>query len=325
MSCPYLTLSIGHKMPLIGLGTWKSAPGLVKQAVLCALDCGYRHFDCAAAYGNEREVGEALLERVGTGKQIKREEVFVTSKLWNTKHHPEDVESSCRKTLAELSLQYLDLYLIHWPMAFERGEVLMPRNDDGTMRHGDTHYRDTWKVMEGLLDQGLVKAIGLSNFNAKQIDDILSICKYKPVVNQVECHPYLIQKELLKYCHDHGIALTAYSPLGSPDRPWTSPGEPQLLDDPQILAIAGRYGKTPAQVILRWQVQRGVVCIPKSTTPSRIQQNIQVFDFTLSNDDMKQIECFNRNERLIIPTIEVSIKSVWLPLHTPNFKTHLQY
>ncbi|KAK6494842.1 aldo-keto reductase family 1 member A1-A-like [Huso huso] len=325
MSCTYGTLSTGQKMPLVGLGTWKSAPGEVKQAVLSALDSGYRHIDCAAAYGNEQEVGEALRERVGPGKPIKREHVFVTSKLWNTKHHPDDVEPACRKSLADLGLPFLDLYLMHWPMAFERGKVAMPRNADGTLRYADTDYRDTWRAMEKLMDQGLVRAIGLSNFNARQTNDILGISKHKPVVNQVECHPHLTQKELLTHCRARGIMLTAYSPLGSPDRPWASPEEPRLLDDPQIVALARRYGKTPAQVIIRWQVQRGVVCIPKSTTPSRIKENIQVFDFTLSEEDVKLIESFNRNERLIVPTIEKDGQTIWRDGGHPHFPFHDLY
>ncbi|KAJ8263073.1 hypothetical protein COCON_G00155300 [Conger conger] len=322
MSCPCVTLSTGQKMPLVGLGTWKSAPGQVKQAVLSALDCGYRHIDCAAAYGNEQEVGEALTERVGPGKVLRREDVFVTSKLWNTQHHPDDVESACRLSLAHLGLDYLDLYLMHWPMAFQRGTEVMPRNADGSIRYADTHYRDTWKAMEALVDLGLVKAIGLSNFNARQIDDVLSMANHKPVVNQVECHPYLIQAQLLAHCGERGVLVTAYSPLGSPDRPWATPGEPLLLEDPQVLDIASRNGKSPAQVIIRWQVQRGVICIPKSITPSRIQQNIQVFDFKLSDEDMKQIESFNKNERLIIPTIERDGQKVWRDAVHPHFPFH---
>ncbi|XP_064152798.1 aldo-keto reductase family 1 member A1-A [Anguilla rostrata] len=325
MSCPCATLSTGQKMPLVGLGTWKSAPGQVMQAVLSALDCGYRHIDCAAAYGNEQEVGEALRERVGLGKALQREDVFVTSKLWNTQHHPDDVEPACRKSLTDLGLDYLDLYLMHWPMAFQRGAEVMPRNADGSIRYADTHYRDTWKAMEALVDLGLARAIGLSNFNARQVDDVLSIAKHKPAVNQVECHPYLIQARLLAHCGDRGVVVTAYSPLGSPDRPWATPGEPPLLDDPRVLDLARRYGKTPAQVIIRWQVQRGVVCIPKSITPSRIQQNIQVFDFKLSDEDMKQIESFNRDERLIIPTIERDGQKVWRDAVHPHFPFHDPY
>ncbi|KAF7660173.1 hypothetical protein LDENG_00286740 [Lucifuga dentata] len=302
----FLTLSSGQKMPMVGLGTWKSAPGQVKQAVLAALDCGYRHIDCAAAYGNEQEVGEALAVRVGPGKALHREEVFVTSKLWNTKHDPEDVEEACKTTLDHLGLSYLDLYLMHWPMAFQRGKELMPRREDGSMCYSDTHYQDTWVAMEKLVDTGLVKAIGLSNFNTRQTDDIISMARYKPVVNQVECHPYLSQADLLSHCRLVDVCVTAYSPLGSGDRPWASADERSLLEDPQLRAIAQRYQKTPAQVILRWHVQRGVVCIPKSVTPSRIQQNLQVFDFSLSGDDMNLIESFNRNKRFIIPTVESS-------------------
>ncbi|XP_073695501.1 aldo-keto reductase family 1 member A1-A [Garra rufa] len=314
-----ITLSTGKQMPTVGLGTWKSAPGQVKQAVLAALDCGYKHIDCAAAYSNEREVGEALSERLGAGKPLKREDIFVTSKLWNTKHHPDDVEEACKKSLSDLRLSYLDLYLMHWPMAFKRGDELMPRRSDGTILYDDTHYRDTWAAMEKLVDQGLVKAIGLSNFNARQIDDILSIAKHKPVVNQVECHPYLVQTQLVCHCWSRGLAVTAYSPLGSPDRPWVTSGEAHLLDDPRVVGLAKRYNKTPAQVIIRWHVQRGVVCIPKSVTPSRIKQNIEVFDFKLTDEDMRVIESFNRNERLIIPTIMIDGQKVWRDGKHPHF------
>ncbi|KAG5841167.1 hypothetical protein ANANG_G00196700 [Anguilla anguilla] len=245
MSCPCVTLSTGQKMPLVGLGTWKSAPGQVMQAVLSALDCGYRHIDCAAAYGNEQEVGEALRERVGLGKALQREDVFVTSKLWNTQHHPDDVEPACRKSLADLGLDYLDLYLMHWPMAFQRGAEVMPRNADGSIRYADTHYRDTWKAMEALVDLGLARAIGLSNFNARQVDDVLSIAEHKPAVNQVECHPYLIQARLLAHCGDRGVVVTAYSPLGSPDRPWATPGEPRCWTTRACWTSPAATGRLP--------------------------------------------------------------------------------
>ncbi|KAM6965740.1 aldo-keto reductase family 1 member A1-A [Aplochiton taeniatus] len=316
---PSVTLSSGQKMPLVGLGTWKSASGQVKQAVLAALDCGYRHIDCAAAYSNEHEVGEALALRVGPGKALRRDEVFVTSKLWNTKHWPEDVEEACRTTLAHLGLSYLDLYLMHWPMAFQRGKELMPRQEDGSVCYDNIHYRDTWVAMESLVDKGLAKAIGLSNFNARQMDDIISVAKHRPMVNQVECHPYLSQVDLLAHCRSVGVCMTAYSPLGSGDRPWASPNEPCLLEDPSLAAIAQRLQRTPAQVILRWNLQRGVVCIPKSVTPSRIQQNLQVFDFTLSAADMKQVDSINRNERFIVPAVERDGKRVWRDAEHPHF------
>ncbi|XP_016530370.1 aldo-keto reductase family 1 member A1-A isoform X2 [Poecilia formosa] len=299
----FVTLSSGQRMPLVGLGTWKSAPGQVKQAVLAALDGGYRHIDCAAVYGNEQEVGDALALRVGPGKALRRDEVFVTSKLWNTKHDPKDVEEACRSSLTHLGLSYLDLYLMHWPMAF----------------------KDTWKAMENLVDKGLVKAIGLSNFNARQIDDIIAIARHKPVVNQVECHPYLSQADLLSHCRSLAVCVTAYSPLGSGDRPWASPEEPSLLADPRLGAIAERYQKSPAQVILRWNVQRGVVCIPKSVTASRIQENLRVFDFSLSPEDIRLIDSFNRNTRFIIPTVEKDGKKVWRDGEHPHFPFHDPY
>lgn len=320
-----VTLSTGHRMPMVGLGTWKSAPGQVKQAVLAALDCGYRHIDCAAAYGNEQEVGEALALRVGPEKTLTREEIFVTSKLWNTKHDPEDVEAACRTTLTDVGISYLDLYLMHWPMAFQRGKELMPRREDGSVCYSDTHYRDTWSAMESLVDKGLVKAIGLSNFNARQIDDIFRVARHKPVVNQVECHVYLSQQDLIAHCRSLGVCVTAYSPLGSGDRPWASPDEPTLLEDSQLGAIAQRYKKSPAQIILRWHIQRAVTCIPKSVTPSRIQQNIQVFDFTLSEEDMSLINSFNRNERFIVPTVEREGRRVWRDSEHPHFPFHDLY
>ncbi|XP_078533359.1 aldo-keto reductase family 1 member A1-A-like [Lissotriton helveticus] len=314
-----VTLSTGQKMPMLGLGTWQSPAGQVKAAVLHALEVGYRHIDCAFAYGNEQEVGDALVERVGPSKSLKREDVFIVSKLWNTKHHPEDVEPSCRVSLEKLQLQYLDLYLMHWPLAFKRGEALMPKNEDGSMQYADTHFIDTWKAMEHLVDLGLVRAIGLSNFNSKQIDQILEVAKHKPVVNQVECHPYLNQKELLEHCRQRRIVLTAYSPLGSANRPWAKPGDPQLLEDPELLDIAKKYGKSAAQVILRWQLQRGVVCIPKSSNPSRIKENFQVFDFTLSDEDMESMMKFHRGQRLVVPKLEVDGKQLWRDVGHPHF------
>ena len=165
-----IRLFSGASMPLVGLGTWKSKPGEVAEAVKCAIEVGYRHIDCATAYGNEEEVGSALKEKLGVA--CEREELFVTSKLWNTFHHPDDVRPACVKTLKDLGLAYLDLYLIHWPTAFERGGVLFPKNPDGKMRYADTPFTDTWKAMEKLVEEGLCRHIGLSNFNSKQINEV---------------------------------------------------------------------------------------------------------------------------------------------------------
>ncbi|XP_072430467.1 aldo-keto reductase family 1 member A1-B [Chiloscyllium punctatum] len=315
----YVMLHTGQKMPLIGLGTWKSAPGEVKAAVWNAVKTGYRHIDCAAVYNNEAEIGEFFKEHVGTDKMIRREELFVTSKLWNTKHHPEDVEVSCCKSLDDLKLTYLDLYLIHWPHAFERGDIAFPKNPDGTISYDFIDYKETWKAMETLVRKGLVKAIGLSNFNSRQIDDIISTATIKPAVLQIECHPYLAQNELIGHCQKHGLVVTAYSPLGSSDRLWKAPDEPMLLEDTNIKAIAEKHGKSPAQVLLRWQVQRGVVAIPKSVNPARIAQNLQVFDFTLTEDEMKRIGTLNRNWRYIVPKIKVGNEFVHRDAQHPYY------
>uniref|UniRef100_A0A668ACC0 alcohol dehydrogenase (NADP(+)) n=1 Tax=Myripristis murdjan TaxID=586833 RepID=A0A668ACC0_9TELE len=307
----FAVLNTGRKMPLLGLGTWKSEPGKVKQAVIWALQAGYRHIDCAAIYGNEVEIGEALQETLGPGKALRREDVFITSKLWNTRHHPDDVEPSLLKTLKDLKLEYLDLYLIHWPYAFQRGDVAFPKKEDGTLLYDDIDYKLTWAAMEKLVGKGLVRAIGLSNFNSRQIDDILSVASIKPTVLQVESHPYLSQVELLAHCRDRGLVMTAYSPLGSPDRAWKHPGEPVLLDEPVLATLAKKYNKSPAQIILRWQTQRGVVTIPKSVTESRIKENIQVFDFTLEGEEMKSVTDLNKGWRYIVPMIQVG--GEWVP------------
>uniref|UniRef100_A0A9J8APT1 alcohol dehydrogenase (NADP(+)) n=1 Tax=Cyprinus carpio carpio TaxID=630221 RepID=A0A9J8APT1_CYPCA len=306
----FAVLSTGRKIPLVGLGTWKSELGLVKQAVIWALQSGYRHIDCAPIYGNETEIGEAFQEMMGPEKGIRREDVFVTSKLWNTKHHPDDVEPSLLKTLKDLKLEYLDLYLIHWPHAFQRGDTPFPRKEDGTLLYDNIDYKLTWAAMEKLVGKGLVRAIGLSNFNSRQINDILSVASIKPTVLQVESHPYLAQVELLAHCRDRGLVMTAYSPLGSPDRAWKHPEEPVLLAEPAIAALAKKYNKTPAQIIIRWQTQRGVVTIPKSVTQSRIKENIQVFDFTLEPEEMNQVTALHRGWRYIVPTITVSYITV---------------
>lgn len=293
-----ITLNNGNKFPVIGLGTWKSKPGEVAQAVKDAIDIGYRHIDCALAYANESEVGSALKEKIDAGV-IKREDVFVTSKLWNTFHRPDLVLQGLKKSLENLGLSYLDLYLIHWPMGYKEDGEMFPADENGKLLYSDVDYVDTWKEMEKAVEMGLTKSIGVSNFNPEQIDRVLKIAKIKPVTNQVECHPYLTQKKLIEYLQSKKMVLTAYSPLGSPDRPWAKPEDPQLMDDPKLKKLAEKYAKSVAQILIRYQIQRGNVVIPKSVTQARIKQNFEVFDFTLSDEDMAYIDSFDCKGRVL--------------------------
>ena len=304
-------LRTGDTMPLVGLGTWKSKPGAVEAAVEAAITGGYRHIDCAAVYGNENEVGAGIKAGLAAAG-IARDALFVTSKLWNSEHHPDDVEAACRKTLADLGLEYLDLYLIHWPNAFARGRGHFPKNAEGKIEYlTDVPPPQTWKAMERLVDKGLVRAIGLSNFNKAQIDAVFAVARIPPAVLQVESHPLLAQRPLIAHARGHGMVVTAYSPLGS--------GQGGLLTNAEVAKVAAAHDRTNAHVLIRWQVQRGVVVIPKSVTPSRIAANFAVHDFELSAAEMAALEGLNADARFVIPTIEVDGKQVPRDAAHPDF------
>nr|XP_039249299.1 aldo-keto reductase family 1 member B1-like [Styela clava] len=295
-----IILNSGKRMPLIGLGTWKSAPNKVKEAVETAIDVGYRHIDCAYLYKNEQEVGTAINEKFNQNV-IKREDIFITTKLWNTFHKPADVLPAFNASLNNLGLNYIDLYLIHFPCGYKNSgpNVYHPKDENGDHIYDDTDYMSTWKELEKLLSSGKVRSIGVSNFNEYQLNRILNEGSIVPAVNQVECHPYLCQDKMIEFCKSHSIAVVGYSPFGSQDRYWACPDETSLLDEPTIVGIAKRHGKTTAQVILRFNIQRGVTVIPKSVTPSRIESNFDIFNFTLNEEDMDSILKSNRNWRAL--------------------------
>ncbi|KAL0132764.1 hypothetical protein PUN28_000478 [Cardiocondyla obscurior] len=294
---PNLKFYNGYEVPIFGLGTWKPESGTITQTIKDAIDVGYRHFDCAHVYGNEKEIGTAIHAKIAEGV-VKREDLFITSKLWNTFHRPALVEPAIKQTLADFNLDYIDLYLIHWPFGFKEGKEIFPTSADGKVIITDEDYLDTWKAMENVLSKGLTKNIGVSNFNSEQLSRLLENATVKPVTNQVECHPYLTQKKLSDFCKEREILITAYSPLGSPKRPWGKPNDPVVLEDKNLSKLGQKYNKSPAQILIRYQIERGHIVIPKSASKSRLAQNIDVFDFKLSPEDIAYIDSLDCNQRV---------------------------
>lgn len=291
-----LTFRNGDEMPALGLGTWKSAPGDVGGAVRAALEIGYRHIDCAAIYGNEKEVGEALAGAMRDGV-VSRGDLWITSKLWCTHHREEDVRPAIEATLSDLGLDHLDLYLVHWPVALVK-EPNSPLEPGDLVSLDEIPLRETWGGMEALVDAGLAKHIGVSNDSVPKLEMHLD-ARIVPEMDQVEMHPYLQQPDLVAFAKEHAIHVTAYSPLGSPDRPDVMRGDddPVLLDDATIGAIAGDLGATPAQVLLAWGLQRGTSVIPKSTNPERLAQNFAAASLELPADAMSAIDALDRARR----------------------------
>ncbi|XP_043823395.1 aldo-keto reductase family 1 member D1 isoform X2 [Dromiciops gliroides] len=281
---------------------FKKTKDLCTQSVMTAIDIGYRHIDGALAYGNEHEVGKAIHKKMAEGK-VKREDIFYCGKLWPTFFMPEMVRPALEETLNNLQLDYIDLYIIETPMALKPGNNLFPKDENGHWIYHDINLCKTWEALEACKDSGLVKSIGVSNFNRRQLELILNKpgLKYKPVSNQVECHPYFIQTKLLKFCQSHDIVIVAYSPLGTARTPeWVNLELPPMLKDPLLISLGKKYNKSPAQISLRFNVQRGIVVIPKSFDAGRIKENFQIFDFMLTDEDMQKLEALNKNIRFVL-------------------------
>ncbi|XP_077236225.1 non-functional NADPH-dependent codeinone reductase 2-like [Tasmannia lanceolata] len=284
---PEAVLSSGHKIPILGLGTGvdpsSSPPDFMKAAFVTSMELGYRHFDTAALYGTEKPLGEAIVEALRSGIIKSREELFITSKLWCSDVDQDCVLPAIQNTLKNLQLEYLDLYLIHWPVRATPGKLTFSLDKKDLF---PMDYKSTWEAMEECVKLGLTKSIGVSNFSCKKLSELLENAMIPPAVNQVEMNPVWNQKKLRDFCKEKGIHITAWSPLGASGNAW---GTPAVMESPVIKEIAAAKGKTVAQVALRWVHQQGVSVVVKSVNKDRMQQNLSIFDWELSEEEEQQI------------------------------------
>lgn len=302
---PKKKLANGAQIPVIGLGTFGSdnySNDQIARAVKYAIELGYRHIDCASVYGNEKEIGEVLHEVIENGT-VKREELWITSKVWNDMHGEGDVIKSCKQSLADLQLDYLDLYLVHWPFPNYHAPGC-----DGDARNPNSKpyihedYMVAWRQMEQLVEMGLVKNIGTSNMTIPKMDLLLADAKIKPVVNEMEIHPHFQQPELFNFMIENDVVPIGFSPIGSPKRPERDRTADDTVDieDPVIVKVAERLGVHPAVVCLKWAVQRGEIVIPFSVTPSKIESNIKgVMNKPITDEEMEAIRKIDKHCRLI--------------------------
>jgi D-xylose reductase len=308
---PTLQLSSGDSIPVVGLGFWKVSPETTADTVRQAIATGYRHLDCACDYGNERQVGAGIRAAIAEGL-CRRQDLWITSKLWNTYHAAEHVRPAVERSLRDLGLDQLDLYLIHFPIAqrflpfetrYPPGWFFDPAAPRATMEFARVPLAETWRAMEELVEAGLVRDIGVCNYGCALLRDLLNYARIRPAVLQVELHPYLTQEKLLRFCRQEGIVVTGFSPLGAISYlplKMASPDE-SVLDERVVLEAARCHNKTAAQVVLRWAVQRGTAIVPKTSRRERLAENLAIFDFELSSDEMLAISRLNRNRRFNDP------------------------
>ncbi len=306
----HLELRGGDRIPAFGLGTWLSEPGEVYKAVRHAIEVGYRHIDCAWIYFNEGEIGEALRDALAAG-DVEREQLWITSKLWNDDHAPEHVKPALEGTLADLKLDYLDLYLVHWPVAHVHGKT-RPETPEDFLSLEQMPLEKTWGAMVELPGTGLVRNVGVSNHSTSKIDRITEAVGQAPAVNQVELHPFHQQRQLLADMKSRGVVLTAYSPLGSKGRPegMKRDDEVSLLEHPVVNEVAKRLDASPGQVLIAWALARGTAVIPKSTNPARIEENLRGASLRLGDADRAQLDALERGERYVTGTF-------WCPPGSP--------
>ncbi len=310
---PLISLVSGACVPAVGLGLWKLPQAVAAERVEQAIREGYRHLDSACDYGNEVEVGQGIRRALSAGI-VTRDELWVTSKLWNTYHARDHVRPACERTLRDLGLDHLDLYLIHFPIAlkyvpfekryppawFHDPQVAAPR-----MEFARVPIAETWKAMEELVRAGLVREIGVCNFNTALLRDLLTVADIRPAMLQVEMHPYLAQEKLMRFCREEGIAVTAFSPLGPASYQSLGMARPEdsLFTQPPVAQAAQRTGRTPAQVLLQWGVQRGTAVIPMTSKPERLAENLAVGDFTLTDDEIETLTGLDRCWRFNDPGV----------------------